>query len=48
VEVEDGKIMLKRHGDFLMAAHGRFPRLTAASPDLRLDELRRYLRHLES
>jgi transcription-repair coupling factor (superfamily II helicase) len=48
VEVEDGKIMLKRHGDYLMSAHSRFPRLTGSSPDLRLDELRRHLRQLES
>ena len=45
VEVEDGKIMLKRHGDYLMAG-GRFPRLAGTSPDSRLDELRRHLRHL--
>jgi len=45
VEVEDGKIMLKRHGDYLMAG-GRFPRLAATSPDSRLDELRRHLRNL--
>jgi transcription-repair coupling factor (superfamily II helicase) len=43
VEVEDGKIMLKRHGDYLMTK-GRFPRLSSDSPDIRLDELRRHLR----
>ena len=45
VEVEDGKIMLKRNGNYLMT-HDRFPRLTSASPDTRLDELRRHLRHI--
>ena len=47
VEVEDGKIMLKRHGEYL-SHHGRFPRLRQIAPDARLDELRHYLRHFET
>jgi len=47
VEVEDGKIMLKRGADYLMTA-SRFPRLKTSSPDDRLDELRSHLRRLET
>jgi len=45
IQVEEGKIMLKRHNDYLMT-HGHFPRLTSSSPDVRLGEIRRYLEHL--
>jgi len=48
LEVEDAKIMLKRHNDYLMLAGGRFPRLKSTSPDDRLDEIRSHLRKLES
>ena len=48
IEVEDAKIMLKRHNDYLMQAGGRFPRLKSTSPDDRLDEIRSHLRKLES
>jgi transcription-repair coupling factor (superfamily II helicase) len=45
IQVEDGKIMLKRRNDYLMQ-DGRFPRLKAAKPDARLDELLSHVRHL--
>ena len=47
IEVEDAKIMLKRHNDYLMLPGGRFPRLKSTSPDDRLDEIRSYIRKLE-
>jgi transcription-repair coupling factor (superfamily II helicase) len=43
VQVEDGKIMLKRHGEYLMQG-SRFPRLKTSKPDARLDELLAHLR----
>lgn len=46
IEVEDGKIMLKRHNDYLMK-DDRFPRLKSGKPDARLEELLTHLRHLE-
>ena len=45
VEVEDGKIMLKRQGDYMMQS-GRFPRLAGSSADAILDALRRHIRQL--
>jgi transcription-repair coupling factor (superfamily II helicase) len=45
VQVEDGKIMLQRHGDYLMQ-EGRFPRLKASKPDARLDELLAHVRYV--
>ncbi len=48
IEVQDTKIMLKRHQDYLMLAGGRFPRLKSTSPDDRLDEIRSFLRKFES
>lgn len=48
VEIEDGKLMLKRHGDYLMLPGGRFPRLKSSSPDDRLEEIRSHLRKLET
>ena len=45
VEVEDGKIMLKRSGGYLMKGTGKFQRLKAGTPDARLDELLAILRH---
>jgi len=45
VEVEDGKVMCKRSGGYLMKADAKFPRLKSATPDARLDELLALLRH---
>jgi transcription-repair coupling factor (superfamily II helicase) len=45
VQVEDDKIMLKRHGEYLMQGE-RFPRLKAAKPDTRLDELLAHVRRI--
>ena len=47
VQVEDGKVMFKRAGEYLMQAGSKFPRLKATSPDARLDELLTMLRHPE-
>jgi transcription-repair coupling factor (superfamily II helicase) len=47
IQVEDGKIMLKRHNDYLMK-DDRFPRLKAVKPDARLDELLTHLRHMSA
>jgi transcription-repair coupling factor (superfamily II helicase) len=47
VQVAEDKIMLKRHGDYLL--HGdRFPRLKASKPDTRLDELLSHVRQWAS
>ena len=45
IAVEDGKIMLKSHGEYVMQG-SRFQRLMKQTPDDRLDELRQHLRHL--
>jgi transcription-repair coupling factor (superfamily II helicase) len=47
IEVEEAKLMLKRHNDYVMLPGGRFPRLKSTSPDDRLDEIRSYLRKIE-
>jgi transcription-repair coupling factor (superfamily II helicase) len=47
IEVEEAKLMVKRHHDYLMLPGGRFPRLKTTSPDDRLDEIRSHLRKLE-
>jgi transcription-repair coupling factor (superfamily II helicase) len=44
VQVENGKIMLQRHGQYVMTK-GHFPRLAATTPDAQLDELLRHLGH---
>ncbi|MEI7437408.1 MAG: transcription-repair coupling factor [bacterium] len=44
VVVEQTKLMLRRGADFVMSADGRFPRLRAATPDQRLEEILRHLR----
>ena len=43
VQVEDGRIMLKRDGEYIMQ-QGRFPRLKAGDPGERLSELLAHLR----
>ncbi len=45
VEVEAGKVMLKRHGEYLMRPDGKFPRLKPGTPDAALDELLAMIRH---
>lgn len=45
IEVEAGKVMLKRRGNYLMLPGGKFPRLKAGKPDAQLDELLAMLRH---
>ena len=47
IEVDEAKLMVKRHNDYLMLPGGRFPRLKTTSPDDRLDEIRSHLRKLE-
>lgn len=47
IEVEEAKLMLKRHNDYVMLPGGRFPRLKSTSPDDRLDEIRSHLRKIE-
>jgi transcription-repair coupling factor (superfamily II helicase) len=47
IQVEDGKIMLKRHGEYLMQ-NDRFSRLKSSKPDARLDELLTHVRQVDS
>ncbi|MEI6148553.1 MAG: transcription-repair coupling factor [bacterium] len=47
IQVEDGKIMLKRHGEYLMQ-NDRFSRLKSSKPDTRLDELLTHVRQVDS
>ena len=47
VEIRDGKIMLTKNRDYIMS-DGRFPRLTAKTPEAKLKELRRLLLSLPS
>jgi len=42
IEVEDDKLKLTRHGDYLQFG-GRFPRLTAKEPKARLNEIKKLL-----
>ena len=42
VEARDGKLMLKRKGDYLLFG-GKFPRLTSPTPELRLREILAFL-----
>lgn len=44
VEVKDGKLMLRRGGDFVLIG-GKFPRLTSTSPELALREVLALLRN---
>lgn len=46
IESKEGKIMLKKNGDFFMPA-GRFPRLRSAHADEMLDEIIRWLKRLD-
>jgi transcription-repair coupling factor (superfamily II helicase) len=45
IEVETGKVMLRRRGNYLMLPGGKFPRLKAGPPDAQLGELLAMLRH---
>jgi transcription-repair coupling factor (superfamily II helicase) len=45
VEVQDDRLMLTRHGEFVMIG-GKFPRLTREKPAARLKEIARLLRAL--
>ncbi len=45
IEVEAGKVMLKRRGNYLMLPGGKFPRLKSGHPDAQLDELLAMLKH---
>jgi transcription-repair coupling factor (superfamily II helicase) len=45
VEVREGKLMLSRHGDFILVG-GKFPRLTAGRIDLNLAETLQLLKQL--
>jgi transcription-repair coupling factor (superfamily II helicase) len=42
VEVKEDKVMLTRHGDFIMVG-GKFPRLTKKDPKARLKEIKKLL-----
>ena len=42
IEVEDDKLMLTRHGDFITLG-GKFPRLTKKDAKTRLKEIKRLL-----
>ena len=42
VEVKEDKVMLTRHGDFIMVG-GKFPRLTKKDPKARLKEIKKFL-----
>jgi hypothetical protein len=46
IETAEDKLMLTRHGDFLMAG-GKFPRLTKTTARSRLQEIKRLLRALQ-
>ncbi|MBU4199359.1 MAG: transcription-repair coupling factor [Verrucomicrobia bacterium] len=45
IESREGKIMVKRDGDYLMLKH-QFPRLKSSAADARLDEIRDWLSRL--
>jgi transcription-repair coupling factor (superfamily II helicase) len=45
VETREGKVMLTRENDYLQD-HGRFPRLTSATPDRQLDEVLKIVRSI--
>ena len=45
VEVRDSKLMLSRHGDFILVG-GKFPRLTSSSIDLQLSEIWHLIKQL--
>jgi hypothetical protein len=45
VEVRDRKLMLTRHGDFILVA-GKFPRLVAAKIEKRLGEILELIKKL--
>ena len=42
IEVQDGKVMLTRQGDFVMVGN-KFPRLARTEPPARLKEIRKLL-----
>jgi len=42
VEIKEDKVMLTRHGDFIMLG-GKFPRLTKKDPKARLKEIKKLL-----
>jgi transcription-repair coupling factor (superfamily II helicase) len=42
VETRDGKLMLKKKGDYILFG-GKFPRLTSPRPEIRLREILTFL-----